>query len=62
VNGVGRTLSRFADEGLLSVHNKLVHILDMERMHRLAGQSTPAARPLGAKPARDSVVPLRKAG
>lgn len=59
---VSRTLSRFADDGLLSVHNKLVRILDMERMHRLAGQSIPAARPLGAKPARDNVVPLRKAG
>jgi len=57
---VSRTLSRFAEEGLLSVQNKLVRILDLERMHRLAGQTPLAARlPKAGAPA--TIVPLRRA-
>jgi CRP/FNR family transcriptional regulator, anaerobic regulatory protein len=58
---VSRTLSRFAEEGLLSVQNKLVRILDLERMHRLAGQAIPAPRAQTARSEIISVVPLRKA-
>ena len=58
---VSRTLSRFAEEGLLSVQNKLVRILDLERMHRLAGQAIPAPRLARTEAADISIVPLRKA-
>ena len=58
---VSRTLSRFAEEGLLSVQNKLVRILDLERMHRIAGQAIPAPRHAQVRAPDIRVVPLRKA-
>jgi CRP/FNR family transcriptional regulator len=55
---VSRTLSRFSDNGLISVQNKAVRIIDRNRMHALAGQMAPI--PASQTKAVDA-APLRKA-
>jgi len=44
---VSRRFSRFADEGLLSVHNKAVHILDLAGLKAVVGDCRPAIRAAG---------------
>jgi CRP/FNR family transcriptional regulator, anaerobic regulatory protein len=59
IETVSRTLSRFADEGLVSVNSKLVKLLDLERIHRLTGQVPRMAAPAARV---NDVMPLRKVG
>jgi CRP/FNR family transcriptional regulator, anaerobic regulatory protein len=54
---VSRTLSRFADEGLVSVNSKLVKLLDLAGIHRLAGQIPRTVLPVAPV---NSAMPLRK--